>query len=384
MNSTSVYHVLTPNGRGAVATIGICCDEATANQLSHTYFQAASGKSLPQFSLGRLHFGRWDNEEVVVARCSQTTYEISCHGGPVAIQRLSQQLEKAGLKPCHAEDWLARHQSLLIAQWQPLISGASTERLALLCHDHQARGEAAFRRWLGWIEQIEQRPDSLKTILAELEQALECRDSVRYLSSPPTLVIAGRPNVGKSSLMNRLLGYERVIVYDQPGTTRDAIQAQTAIEGWPLELMDTAGLRETTDHLEQQGIELSKSFLQQADFQILLFDLSQPPTAEDEQLLKQQSASSLIVGNKADCENQWGDRFPKQGIAISCETGEGIERLLSEIARLIAIPTPAAPVPMPATAVMSEALEQLNEFLKGSQWENAAMLLQRWLAEAKA
>jgi tRNA modification GTPase len=143
------------------------------------------------------------------------------------------------------------------------------------------------------------------------------------------VVIAGRPNVGKSSLTNRIVGYERALVFDQPGTTRDVVWASTAIDGWPVELADTAGIRSGSGDIESQGIERARAQLAAADLVVLVTDARGPCTEEDLALMAEWP-EALLVANKVDlCAGRASD----SAIATSAKTGEGVERLLEEIAR---------------------------------------------------
>ena len=102
-----------------------------------------------------------------------------------------------------------------------------------------------------------------------------------HLVRPWQVVVAGRPNVGKSSLINAIAGYQRAIVHSLPGTTRDIVSVQTALDGWPVEISDTAGLRRGSDPIEQAGIELAIDKIAAADLVVLVFDASSPWTDAD-------------------------------------------------------------------------------------------------------
>ena len=133
----------------------------------------------------------------------------------------------------------------------------------------------------------------------QIDALLARADLGRHLVQPWRVVLAGRVNVGKSSLINALAGYGRSIVHPSPGTTRDAVTVTTAIDGWPVELCDTAGLRSGGDAVERAGIELARERLAQADLAILVFDRSAAWSAED-QALCDQWPGGLLVHNKCD------------------------------------------------------------------------------------
>lgn len=149
-----------------------------------------------------------------------------------------------------------------------------------------------------------------------------------------TLAIVGRPNVGKSSLFNRLVERERAIVTATPGTTRDLVSETVAIGGIPVRLVDTAGIRQALDEAESIGIRKSLEALADADLVLVVVDASQPETAEDAELLRQAGERSVIVvGNKIDLKRGQGSEARGQELRTSCITGEGIAELRSEILR---------------------------------------------------
>jgi tRNA modification GTPase len=158
-----------------------------------------------------------------------------------------------------------------------------------------------------------------------------------------TLAIVGRPNVGKSSLFNRLVERERAIVTATPGTTRDLVSETVAIGGIPIQLVDTAGIRQALDEAESIGIRKSMEALADADLVLIVLDASQPITAEDDELLRQaEGRAAIVIGNKCDLGNNGqGSKSSGQGaggrgqssVLASALTGEGIAELRAEILR---------------------------------------------------
>src|SRR4029077_5524200 len=153
------------------------------------------------------------------------------------------------------------------------------------------------------------------------------------------LAIVGRPNVGKSSLFNRLVERDRAIVTATPGTTRDLVSESVAIGGIPVELVDTAGIRRALDEAESIGIRKSMETLSEADLALVVLDSSQPVATEDRELLTQveDRGAGIIVENKADVASPrfeiLGSPLPR--VRTSALTGEGIDSLRSEILRYI-------------------------------------------------
>jgi len=152
-----------------------------------------------------------------------------------------------------------------------------------------------------------------------------------------TLAIVGRPNVGKSSLFNRLVERERAIVTATPGTTRDLVSETVAIGGIPVKLVDTAGMRKAIDEAESIGIQKSMEALADADLVLIVFDASQEESAEDAELLRHtEGRPAIVIENKSDLAVRGQAQAPRdQRIATSAVTGEGIEALRSEILRHI-------------------------------------------------
>jgi tRNA modification GTPase len=179
-----------------------------------------------------------------------------------------------------------------------------------------------------------------------------------------TLAIAGRPNVGKSSLFNRLLQQDRAIVTAIPGTTRDTVSESTTLKGIPVRLVDTAGIRQSTDQVEALGIERSYQAMADADLTLLVLDLSAELTSEDQTLLeKLSSRKPLLVGNKSDLP------LALSGLSIphhvSATTGEGIPELKAALLERLAPQGLATPESGSITSLRHEAL--LRESLEALQ-----------------
>jgi tRNA modification GTPase len=165
--------------------------------------------------------------------------------------------------------------------------------------------------------------DHTQRLLATAGEGILLRDGI-------TLALCGAPNAGKSSLMNRLLGTERSIVNATPGTTRDTIEAGASLGGYPFRIIDTAGLRETEDPVEQEGVRRARKAAQDADLRIHLVDASTAgasvqPLFEDE----------LLLLNKIDLIGNAAPHSPARGLGISCKTGEGIEDLVQVIVQKV-------------------------------------------------
>ncbi|HVW37252.1 MAG TPA: GTPase [Pirellulales bacterium] len=333
--------VLTPEGRGAVATVLVEGPEAT--QTVGRLFHSAAGKPLASYPLGAIAFGRWhsaEGEELVVSRLAEHRVEIHCHGGKAAVAAILDSLRTANCAVLSWSELLAQPGGDRIqSQAAEALASATTDRTAAILLD-QFNGAlaSALADVLCWLSYND---DASLVAAQSAIAALESRIPLgRHLTQPFRIVLAGRPNVGKSSLINALVGYRRSIVYDQPGTTRDVVTAATALDGWPVEFADTAGIRAAQESLEQQGILRAQARLASADLRVLVFDGSCDWSPADRSLLESWP-NAVVVHNKADLHAV--DQSPRpSGIFTSALTLSGIDELIQALVVRLA-PAPPAP-----------------------------------------
>ncbi len=253
--------------------------------------------------------------------------ELHCHGGLVAVQRVLELVLAAGARRAGPGEFSQRaflNGRLDLTQAEAIgeMVTARSRRAAQLAMAGidgglQRRLGGLRSRLLDQLAELEARVDfeedlpaldaeavvaALAAVRAELEQLVAEARQGELLREGLRVAIVGRPNVGKSSLLNLLSRRERAIVTDLPGTTRDLLESELVLDGVPLTLLDTAGIRETGDRVEQLGIARSREALAAADVVLLLFDLSAGWTAADEALraLVPAGVPLLVVGNKAD------------------------------------------------------------------------------------
>lgn len=335
-------------------------------------FRAANHRELSDLPLDRLCFGQWGNdpvEDVVICRDSHESFEVHCHGGHAAVQRIVGDLTQVG---CERVDWPTQWSSENEAEreFADALSQATTMRTAAWIVGQTGRLSEAISQ-LQRFAAAGQRDE----IVAMLDGILRWSHFGRHLTQPWSVVLAGRPNVGKSSLINALVGYERSIVFDQPGTTRDVVTAETVFDGWPIRLSDTAGQRGSADELESSGIARAREALSVADCPVLVIDVSQPPQPDDFQLL-QEWPQALIVAHKIDLPNRWLDQLPPHAIYISSLQQTGLSELSNEIVRRLIPELPPSNAVIPLTNRQHRTFLALREsVLAASNRDNLAATL---------
>jgi len=322
---------VTPVGRSAIASLVV--NGMSALSVVDQFFQPISGTPLSGFPLRRIVFGKWLHldgtfEELVVARTTEVDIEIHCHGGVSAVQAVTSTLQQHGGQLVSWQELEKRGIDGELPYWkkaEQLVPHTTTMLGTRIAMQH-AGGE--IEQLLEQVEQLQQRREfSLaKNLLTEY-----CHTSQygRHLIEPWSVVIAGRPNAGKSSLINQLVGYERAIVNHQAGTTRDLLRAATVIEGWPVEFIDTAGLHDGDDAIEISGIELAKGQLAEANLVLWVHDLSTPWEEELQQELDEFPV--LFVGHKLDLVAGSQTTPSWNHISVSAQSGAGIDQLLLSI-----------------------------------------------------
>lgn len=357
--------LLTPRGRGAVAVVRVWGPSTTAT--IDRMFASGSGRSLESFPIDRIVFGHWHGgatdathagEELVVCRRAVDDVEIHCHGGVASNAAIFAALETAGATIVPWTEWSAEQVGDQIrSEAETALAEARTLRTAGILLDQLA---GALRRAGDQIIAALDRGDIVEA--RRLLDVLISRAPVRrHLTKPFQVVLAGRPNVGKSSLINALVGYERSIVFDKPGTTRDVVTAAAVFDGWPIELSDTAGLRDSTDLLERAGMNAARRRLLSADLVVLVFDATHAWTDEDDALCVE-NPTAIVVHNKIDCVTGPMAARPN-GLEISAVTNRGIDELIATIASRL-VPHPPQPGDgVPFTARQIALLERASASL---------------------
>jgi tRNA modification GTPase len=282
---------------------------------------------------------------------AEDVVEISCHGSPVVLRYCIEQAVARGARLAEPGEFTLRaylngridlpqaeairdlieattlYQAKVAAQQ---AEGSVSRRLAPLKHQ-LLELIALLEAGIDFAEddisvapnaELLRRLDPIEQGIDRLAQSFAYGNLVR---TGLTLAIVGRPNVGKSSLFNRLLEQDRAIVTDIPGTTRDLISEHAAIDGIPVKLVDTAGIRQGEGLVETLGIERSYQAMADADVTLVVVDGSQPLTSEDESLIARQTGRWIVAANKSDLGTV------TQGIPVSAIAGQGIDHLRAAI-----------------------------------------------------
>lgn len=362
---------LTPLGRGAVATIGIAGDLS----LLDGCFGAANGRRAAAQLLDRIVFGRWGAdppEEVVFVRTGDRTAEVHAHGGFAAAGRILADLRRLGavvVAPHRLWD-----EAPVIRECRDALERATTRKAA----HHVLRQCSLFPAALGSLAAALSSsavgPEgSIESPLAQIEGLLRDGEFGVRLTAGWQVVLCGRPNVGKSSLMNALAGFTRSIVIDQPGSTRDVVQMETAFDGWPVVLSDTAGLRRASGEIEAAGIARTRSQLASADVVLLVLDAVAGWTEEDRELVAA-LPGALRMWNKCDLAPP-----PDEALAVSATTGLGLEKLHRQLAARLAPTEPAAGTAFPVSPGQLTRLRAIRDDLADGSVAAARSKLGCWL-----
>lgn len=371
----TICAVSTPSGEGGIGIIRVSGREAVA--MAARIFRPKNGVDIRSAKSHRIHYGHIvdpENGESVdevllsVMRTPATytredVVEIDCHGGMAPLWRTVRLLLAGGARQAEPGEFTKRaflNGRIDLAQAEAVmdIIRARTE-MSLRAANEQLRGGLSKRitdlreQLIGMLAGVEagvdfpdeeiETPsggtlsDAIVKAMDEIDSLLRSYAFGRLLREGIAATIVGRPNVGKSSLMNALLQQDRAIVTDIPGTTRDVIEESLNIEGVMVRIIDTAGIRDTHDMVEAEGVKRSLAAIEAADVAIVVLDGSEALHEGDKRVLQAVlGKNTIVVINKADRPRRMGDEPGLgQAIAVSCSTGEGLDKLRSAIAGMV-------------------------------------------------
>lgn len=367
LENDTIAALSTPPGEGALAVVRISGPEAW--NVARKIFRGAR-----EFVPRRAHHGRVVNADGVVDEVVLTAWrgpasytgedvvELCGHGGALVSAQVLRAALDAGARAAGPGEFTQRAflngkmdltqaeavMDLIRAQ-TPLAARAAAEQLRGRIGDEISAIREALLDIVAHVEAYIDFPDEdidpdtgagmrarLVATRERIAKLLATADEGRILREGVRLAICGRPNAGKSSLLNRLLGYDRAIVSPMPGTTRDTIEESLSLRGIPFRVIDTAGLRDTADAIEREGVHRARAAVERADVVLRVIDATEPEALEDPPV----SADEILVLNKIDqiqnpnyrlWEVEERGRQSKIQNRISCSTGEGLDALIDAI-----------------------------------------------------
>jgi tRNA modification GTPase len=362
----TIAAISTPIGEGALAVVRLSGERAL--EIASRCFKPAGRSSARPVDAPThtLHYGHIVlNERVVdevllaVLRAPRTftredMVEISCHGGILPAKMVLDSLLGAGARLAEAGEFTKRaflNGRIDLAQAEAVADLIhSRTELALSAANEQLAGKLSQRietlrddlvQTLAHVEahidfpDEDIAPDTRDALVNRLKRGVEFMDHLLRTANEGQILrrgvraaIIGRPNAGKSSLLNLLLGHERAIVSATPGTTRDTIEETANIRGIPVIFIDTAGLREALDQIEAEGIRRSRASLERAELVLHVLDAAEPLHPDDAALLGAAAKKRIVVLNKSDLPRKLA---PVEGVEVSCTTGAGLEMLKERI-----------------------------------------------------
>ncbi|WP_026584415.1 tRNA uridine-5-carboxymethylaminomethyl(34) synthesis GTPase MnmE [Bacillus sp. J33] len=344
MEFDTIAAISTPMGEGAIAIVRLSGDQAF--EIADRLFRGVGGKRLKDVASHTIHYGHIIDpktgqvaEEVMVSVMKgpktftkEDVIEINCHGGLVSVNRVLQLLLNNGARLAEPGEFTKRaflngridlsqaeavmdliraktDRAMNVALGQmegrlsKLIQKLRQEILEILAHVEVNIDYPEYDDVEEMTHQMLLEKSSY--VKREIEKLLQTSQQGKILREGLSTVIVGRPNVGKSSLLNSLVHENKAIVTDIPGTTRDVIEEYVNVRGVPLRLLDTAGIRETEDIVERIGVEKSRQVLREADLILLVLNYSDELTSEDENIFKAvEGMDVIVIVNKTDLDQK--------------------------------------------------------------------------------
>lgn len=399
----TIAAISTPNGEGGIGIIRLSGPLAIAIALR--LFRRSARAPLTEPAPFHQYYGHIHDpdtgavvDEVLLSimraprsYTRENMAEISAHGGPLPLREILSLACGCGARLAHPGEFTERaflHGRIDLTQAEAVLHTIRARTDAgLRAAQRLLRGDLAQeihglrKRLIALLASLEVAIDyadedisfltteeihtELGAVLTAVRELLASHRQGRLLREGAATVIIGRPNTGKSSLLNALLGEARAIVTDVPGTTRDIIEEQIDVGGVPLRLIDTAGIRPTMDEVERHGVARSQAALDEADLILLVLDQSEPLTEEDQTLIaRTHGRPVIIVMNKTDLPAKISAAFHGLTVQVSAKTGDGLPLLRQAIADLLLGGAVAADSPMLANLRQRDAAERAARALE--------------------
>ncbi|MBY6931981.1 tRNA uridine-5-carboxymethylaminomethyl(34) synthesis GTPase MnmE [Clostridium botulinum] len=371
----TICGIATPIGEGGVSIIRISGSKAL--DIISKIFVGKNNIDLKQMKTYTMRYGHIIEfeskdviDEVIISYMkgphSYTTediIEINCHGGVISTNSVMNQVIKAGARVAEPGEFTKRaflNGRIDLSQAEAVIdiikaktdlsmksalmqSGGALSMQIKEIRQYLLNTLALIEYGVDFTEDDEdidgtlvlRVKDGIKTTILKVRELLKGADEGKIIRDGLNVVIIGKPNVGKSSLLNVLLKEKRAIVTDIPGTTRDIIEEYLNIDGIPIKITDTAGIRETEDTVEKIGVERSREKIEEADLIILILDSSRDLEEEDKEIINTiKDKNHIVLLNKTDLDRKIVDIDLDNQIKISAKTGYGIEELKNKIKEL--------------------------------------------------
>ena len=380
MHSDTISAIATAVGEGGIGIVRLSGEHAL--DIAETIFIAKNNKKVKDITSHKVTYGQIINPEnkavvdevLLLTMHAPQSYtcedvvEIHCHGGVMPLKNILSLTLKQGARLAEPGEFTKRaflNGRLDLTQAQAVIDvirsktdislkmavghleGQFSQKIHVYRHDILemiAHLEAAIDFPEDDIDEIatEEVKEKVLCLKEDIEKLIATAKTGRVLREGLETAIIGKPNVGKSSLLNALLNENRAIVTDIPGTTRDIIEEYANIGGIPLKIIDTAGIRETDDIVEQLGVEKARNYIEHADLALVLFDIGRKLSSEDEEILELvKDKQAIILVNKSDLLpelniSELENKVPNHKvIKISTITGLGLDELEKTIVDLV-------------------------------------------------
>lgn len=367
----TIAAIATPPGEGGIAVIRISGSQSVS--ISASIFSGP----LAAYPSHTAHLGfivsetgeKIDQALAIVFKAPRSftgedTVEFQCHGGSFLAKKILERVVKAGARPAKAGEFAFRAfmngkidltqaeaiQDLIGAQSEQALKASSGQLEGKLTHTVQAMQKqlchiaAILEAWVDFPEEdLEFAPFdevilSLNTLNAHITQLVATYEEGRRLRDGIQVSLVGAPNVGKSSLMNALIGFDRSIVSEIAGTTRDVVHEDITFSGIIMRLVDTAGIRQGAEVIEEEGIRRSKKAIQQSDLILLVLDSTRPECAESRDLIQfLPPQKTIAIWNKCDLAylNPLPDIGLSRSVRLSALQSSGLDGLKKQVEEVI-------------------------------------------------
>lgn len=373
MKSNTIAAIATPMTNSGIGVIRISGDQAF--DIIYKIFRPEKQKNMKEVLSYTAHYGHVYDGDQLLDECivlimkgphsytAEDVAEIQCHGGVVVMKKILEAVFRAGAVPAEPGEFtkraflngridLSKAEAVmdLIQSKNEFAMESSLKQLSGVLGRKITDLRKQLIHSVAFIESALDDPEhysvdgfsvelkhQVEQMIEELHHFLENADNGRILKEGIQTVIVGKPNAGKSSVLNVLLGEERAIVTEIAGTTRDTLEESIQIKGIPLNIIDTAGIRDTNDLIEQIGVDKAKELLKKSDLILYVVDTSSHMTEEDEEIIKLiEGKETIVLLNKADLDSLvLREEIEQRGFhhvaVISAKEQTGIEELYQMI-----------------------------------------------------